>query len=255
MATRAREREEVVTGEIEAAGGRIIDRYKDGATHNVVVYTLNGHEADFHYASTAGTYGCRMLNMRARLRRELAEVKARPPAVTRVVQTEPSKRDWLAPVVRATPPKPKVDRKEMVKSYLTMGSLQEFMDRYELDRVRAENLILSSRGQSAEKLRREINLEKAAAAKRAREGISLAAERIEIPATIEVIGPASQPEHHDKRTYATGVVKRKRDRKIQIYCQYGVAPEEAAEIFNLSLQQIRRIIRTGKQGERTDAIG
>lgn len=224
MGSQARERDAMVAREIHDAGGRITERGVDGAGHCVVYYEIAGRIGKFHYAKTSANSGCRLLNIRRSLRQDIAAIKSLPPLVPDEKIPEVVVRESLV-IERPppTPPKPKLARKEMIKSYLTMGSLAEFMETYDLERTPAQNMLLSSRGQAADKLRRELNNERAAAAKQVRH--SLPTKTGKIPTAVER-------------------EEIKRDNRIATYCKFGVTTEEAADMFNLSKSYVERIIRT-----------
>ena len=220
----AREMQGKVARIIFDAGGLITSKTIDGAGHNLWSYTINGHEKSFHFAKTPPSRGKGIENTYARLRREIREVKALPPIEP--VRPEPVEEErpepLVAKLVKPTPPAPnKPSRKEMVKAFLSLPSLEAFMNKFGLGRQAAQTMILSSRGQSAQKLRKELNLARAEAARKARE------RKVE-----RTRKPKLSKKEIDKR-----------DRLIYVYCQFGLSFKDAAGLYNLTPERVRQIVR------------
>lgn len=222
----ARESEARIARIIYDAGGVITNKTMDGAGHNHWSYRINGRDRDFHFACKPNSRTRGLKNTYARLRREIRETVELPPLQPPPVPEEAA--PIVAPLIEPTPPKPRkittARRKEMIKDYLSLPSLEAFMEKFGLQRQAAQTMLLSSRGQSAEKLRKELNVERAKAAKRIRD---------------------AQIADNDRKT------KRRidiRNRLIYTNCKYGLSSKDAAQVYNLPIKRIREIIKAEEMG-------
>lgn len=171
MSAAAREMETKIVRIIYDAGGRLLEKGKDGAGHRTATYEINGHQSRFHYPSSPQANGCGHLNCYTRLRREIREIKSRIPI--EIASEKPSEalpaslRIIGAPPARATPPAPqkarKPDRKHVIKRYLSLRSIDLLCAELDIDRDTAIRTIMSSRADAATFLRREIDAKRSTA--------------------------------------------------------------------------------------------
>lgn len=173
MSAAAREMEAKIARIIYDAGGQLTQKGVDGAGHRMVCYEINGHGGEFHYASTPQGNGCGPKNTYSRLKREVGSLLQLPPIVITppapVEAAQTLSRDTEAPPARATPRKaPQPSRRDLIKRYLSLRSIQAVAEELGFERDKAQNLILSSRGDAASFLRRELDVERAEAARRLR---------------------------------------------------------------------------------------
>lgn len=173
MSAAAREMEAKVARIIVDAGGQLLAKGTDGAGHRTVTYDINGHQAQFHYPSSPQANGCGPLNCYTRLRREVRNLKARKPVV--IVPDKPvealseQKQSIEAVPPRPTPPSAQKasqpTRTDIIKSYLSLRSLKAVCEKLGMERDTVIRTILSSRADAASFLRREIDAERAEAAR------------------------------------------------------------------------------------------
>lgn len=173
MSAAAREMEAKIARIICDAGGRLTQKGVDGAGHRMICYEINGHGGEFHYAHTPQGNGCGPLNTYTRLRRDVRSILTLPPIVIasespkEAPQTLPG--HLTAPPARATPQKAQQPtRSDLIKRYLSVRSIRAVAEELGFERDKAQRLILSSRGDAATLLRRELDAERAEAARRLR---------------------------------------------------------------------------------------
>ncbi len=232
----AREMEGRVARIIFDAGGIITAKEIDGAGHNCWSYRINGRDRCFHFAKTPRAMSRGTKNTYARLRREIKETDALPPPPAPVEAPPEPKQQRPAPIIAVTAPTPPsttrlttARRKSIAKRFLSLPSLAALMEEFGLERTQAQTLILSQRGQPAEKLRKELNQQRAEAAKRLRTNN---VERKRKPRL-------------SKRSLA------KRNGLVYAYCKYGLSFKEAADLFKLTAERVRQIVRA-KEKEAND---
>lgn len=171
MSAAARDMEAKIVRIIYDAGGRLLEKGKDGAGHRTATYEINGHQSRFHYPSSPQANGCGHLNCYTRLRREIREIKSRIPveiAPEKPAEALPAPLRIIgAPPARATPPAPqkanKPDRKHVIKRYLSLRSLDLLCEELGMSRDAAIQTIMSSRADAATFLRREIDAKRSTA--------------------------------------------------------------------------------------------
>ena len=173
MSAAAREMEAKIARIICDAGGQLTQKGVDGAGHRMVCYEINGHGGEFHYASTPQGNGCGPKNTYSRLKREVGSLLQLPPIVIAppapVEAPQALSRGLAAPPARATPQKAaQPSRRDLIKRYLSLRSIQAVAEELGFERDKAQRLILSSRGDAASFLRRELDVERAEAARRLR---------------------------------------------------------------------------------------
>lgn len=171
MSAKARQYEAELSKIVLSHGARIVQRGKDGAGHNTITVGLNEHTRLFHFPSTSAG-GRNLLNSKARLKRILREIPAPvergavpveriavPLAAAAPADQTPSLiTPKSEPSPLATPQSKRLTaerRKEIAKRYLALPSLDDLMKEFDLPRARAENLLMSQRGQAADKLKVE----------------------------------------------------------------------------------------------------
>lgn len=172
MSAKARQYEAELSRIVIDSGAKIVDRGMDGAGHRTLTVGMNGHRRLFHYPSTGRMCGHGILNTKARLRRILREIPDPLPAESPPpLAAAPTK-----PVPVPITPKPqettsamparrprrfsKEHRKEIAKRYLALPSLDALLKEFKLTRAIAETMLMSGRGQAADKLRAERERER-----------------------------------------------------------------------------------------------
>ena len=121
----------------------------------------------------------------------------------------------------------------MLKAYLSMESIEEFMQTYDLSLSAAQTMIQGQKGHATEKYRKEC----------ARARMS---EPYQHEAPMRVTEPAPEAsEETQRKTYPSKGMSheqvRARNRKIQVYCYYGLSRVEVANMFGLSLSRVHQI--------------
>lgn len=168
MSAKTRQYEAELSKIVFESGAKIVDRGKDGSGHNTITVGLNGQRRTFHFASTGTSRGHGILNTKQRLKRLIKEMPApvEQPAVPLPETSAPEQDAYLiTPSAPSAPEKRRLSRerrKEIAKRYLAVRSLDDLLKEFDLPRHRAENLLLSLRGQAAAKLRSEKQRERMA---------------------------------------------------------------------------------------------
>lgn len=236
MGKAARELEAKLAKMIFDHGALITHRGIDGAGHNVIKYQMGGEQRSIHYALTPRQGGRTAKNTITRLRRDLRELIKIVPPEQRHHEKPKAKPELIQPEHVPTPPKKRITaerKKEMLKAYLSMDSIEEFMQTYDLSLSAAQVMILGQKGQATEKYRKEC----------ARARMSQPCQQ---EAPLRVAEPAAQEDEESQRKEypskgMTHEQVRSRNRRIQVYCAYGLSRAEAAAMFDLSLSRVHQI--------------
>lgn len=170
MSAAAREMETKIVRIIYDAGGRLLEKGKDGAGHRTVTYDINGNQSQFHYPSSPQANGRSAMNCYTRLRREIKELLKLPLVVENpqkaVVDTPAPSHAIVAQPVRATPQKaPQPKRQDIIKRYLSLRSFRAVASEFGLDNEKVINIIRGANGDALSFLRRELDAERAEAAR------------------------------------------------------------------------------------------
>lgn len=217
---------------IVAAGAKVVGKRVDGAGHMVVSFEHNGWPKDYHYAHSTQANGCARLNTVTRLRRIIREMPSEPPPRPQVAappvpgRPEPKHDAAIYMPAPATPPKSdrltKARRKEIAKRYLSLPSLDALLTEFSITRAVAETLLLSAKGQAADKLKREKQAARMTAARVLRE-VTKTPEPV-VPAPIPVLSRRER-DRRIKRLYMTSCTTLK-----EIGARYGVSASTAWRI-------------------------
>ena len=171
MSQAQRELERHITAEVIALGARPITKGYDGAGHQTITFECHGQQHIFHYPCTTTMNGHARKNIVADLRRRVRAIPPPPPrppeAAPPVSPSQIETRSVLPPP--ATPPRADrmthEKRKEIAKRYLALPSVDALLEEYPMARAKLETLLLSQRGQAADKFKVERNKKRMEAAR------------------------------------------------------------------------------------------
>lgn len=223
-----------IDGEVAKAifdsGAKLIGKHVDGGGHMVVTFEIDGKTKDYHYAHSSKGNGRALMNTVSRLKRIIREVQAlpRPQVAAPPVPAAPEPAHEAAIYIPAPPTPPKSDRlckarrKAIAKRYLTLPSLDALLAEFNITRCVAETLLRSSKGQAADKLKREQQAARMAAARLLR-SVTHTPEPVK-PAPMPVLSRAER-DRRIKHLYLNSTTTLK-----EIGQRYGVAASTAWRI-------------------------
>lgn len=223
---------------VHEAGGLVTYRGVTSGNHNVLKYDLgDGQDRQYFYAKTGKLNGRGIKNAVAQLRKQIREqLQTIDPAHRRGPVEKPvAAVPMVEKAVGATPPSSTkitaARRKEMLKRYLSMDSIEEFMEEFDLTRPAAEIMIRSQKGQATHKFEKELARKRSAN---------------QAPQVLKAVEPPPGRYAARGKRYGTAEETAKRNHRIRTYCKFGLTVNEAASLFDLTPARVYQILKEGE---------
>lgn len=201
---------------LHAEGCRVLEKGRDGAGHQTVTFQANAQTIKFHFPNTGKMNGHTRRNVTARLRRMIREVPPLPEQPEPVEAPQEAVEQLVVPITPPTPPiaskrLTRDRRREIAKRYLALGSIEQTSEEFDLPETKLITVLMADSGEARRRVKIELNVRKAEAAKRLR---------------------------------LTTLPKAERDKRIaKLYFSAGMTAKKVGAMFGIAASTVVRIAR------------